>query len=358
MSFRSPSPRAHQNWSTLSDRGRFGALAWAARYLTQRPALVRSLGEGVLRVGHGLRHQRPPGRRRGVYVDEPALLVVVDRKIPKARAASRAPGALVPRWVELRLPVGRRRILVALPTDVQEGRKLPRAQARQTQGIRARPAGPGSKVDGVACALVRRSGKLYILGCHHVILRSLVTPGATPDLAAQIFDVPSAASEKLLGIPSDAAVFGPGVPASLDAALAQVEPAAIPIVSSPTFWSARPNSWARTLDDVLDAAAGGFNLFSRGGKMIALKLVGHFFNQPVGYGGGTSVEIAEVLVLVVADSSQPAPMAGDSGATVMAGNGMLVGMHIAGIPNEGKGYAIPSYQLLDGPAFDPPVTLA
>jgi hypothetical protein len=42
----------------------------------------------------------------------------------------------------------------------------------------------------------------------------------------------------------------------------------------------------------------------------------------------------------------------------VAAGGILVGMHIAGSRSERTSYVIPAYQLIEGPAFRPRVTLA
>lgn len=360
MISREASPEGLRNWQRLSCRDKFAAAAWAARHLTRGKSRFAKVGANVLRVGHGHRLKKYGRRRTEAIIRQPVLTIVVDQKWTKVQSRRAPAHEHVPQCVEFEVPLGARRVRVAIPTDVVQERPIPRAHA-QEQGVMAMPGGSslgGGPVIGTACTLVRNQAaandaNVYLLGCHHVIFRSLTTPGAQPDTSAVPFTVPEQDQPEQLGWATRPATFGVGVDGSIDAALVRLNDQGLALASARSYWGTAPDSWADTSDEVALLGGDPFTLWAAGGRTLKLKYSQSLFDQPVAYQGAT-VRIVEVLVSRTLDPSDM-PLAGDSGAPIVSGN-VLVGMHIAG---EGRlSYAIPAYLLLGSPAFSPQLSLA
>lgn len=285
-----------------------------------------------------------------MYGNSPVLVLTVRRKRKKNVRATRFKA--VPARVQIRVPLANRRVLVAIPTDVCEARRL-RAHADRN-ACRAKSMKVGAQsVNGSVAALVRNvshpEGPVYLLGCQHVIHRTLVTANAVPDPTTELYSQGAGADR--LGIASRPAPFGTQV-RSIDASLVRLNQGGRAIVSAGEFWRKIATDYTGNEADLDEVSTLGWKLFSRF-ESTGLKYVRTLFDEPIKYGSNkVTVRIAEV---VVSRSTGRSPQGGDSGGSVMAGP-VLVGVHIAG-----KGplsYCIPAYRLFSTAAFDPKLELA
>jgi len=213
----------------------------------------------------------------------------------------------------------------------------------------------GGEIDlpGSVAALVRETGQqngaVYLLGCHHVFFRSLVTPNASADATARLRS--EGQNDQVLGPATRAAPFGPGL-RSIDAALVELRASAMATVTGGGFWRRVATGIVRDDHHVAVVSQVTWELQSRYDPM-PLDYVRTIFDQEIPYGSNhIPIRIAEV---VVATSLGRVPMGGDSGGAVMAGP-ILVGLHIA---SDGPlSYSIPAHLLFSAQAFTPKIELA
>ena len=78
----------------------------------------------------------------------------------------------------------------------------------------------------------------------------------------------------------------------------------------------------------------------------------NYVDFDVEYETGDLASIVEVIEYEIKDGIS---QGGDSGGALISGNGILLGMHIAGVGK--RGYAIPAYKILMASAFSPRITL-
>jgi len=338
------------NWASLTGAERFAAARWAARRL-HTTGEFRSLGSGVVGVGFGIRERRPEAKSgKPIYGKTPVLVVIVRRKWKNNVRATRV--RAVPARVQIRVPLANRRILVAIPTDVCEVRQ-PRVHADR-HACRAKSMKSGAQsVNGSVAALVRNvdqpEGPVYLLGCQHVIHRTLVTYNAAPDPTTEVYSHGPGADR--LGMASRPAPFGPQV-RSIDASLVRLHEGGFAIAGKGDFWRRIATDYIHDEAGLEVVSTLGWKLFSRF-EPTGLKYVRTLFDEPIKYGSNdVTIRIAEV---VVSRSIERVPQSGDSGGAVMAGP-VLVGVHIAG--RGPLSYCIPAYRLFSSTAFDPKLKLA
>lgn len=354
MLFGEPTPRGVENWESLTPGERASVVRQAARRL-QRSGAHDQLGSGVVRLGHGKRERRSGSAGGGVvYEPTPVVVVFVKKKWEESagqeKAGRGAPSA-VPERLQMRVRVGERRIVVAMPTDVCQVHP-PSLHALQSACVAAAEAG-GPDLPGSVSALVRdvgdSGGRLYLLGCHHVICRSAVTPGATARLDVPIHAVDAGGLR--LGTGKRPAQFGPDV-LSIDAALVLLEDAGKALVTQREFWRELARSYVTDAEhlDVLSHAS--WRLASRSG-LKPLEYVRNSFKVEIPYGSdAVKITLAE---LIESRATSAPPTGGDSGGAVLAGQ-VLVGVHIAG--QGAMSFAVPAYQLFSTVAFSPRLELA
>lgn len=337
------------NWATLANADRYAAVRWAARRLVATGEF-RRLGSGVLGVGFGVRERRAKKQSGSPVYGRSAVLVVSVRRKWKARARGRQ--RAVPLRVQVRVPLGRRRLLLAIPTDVVQALR-PRPQAEphacRAESMYASAQGIEGSVAALVCNARQAEAPVYLLGCQHVFHRSLVTYNAAPDPTSQVFSRPVDSAR--LGPATRPAPFGPRVP-SIDASLVRLTDEGRSIATRGGFWRRVAEGYVEDEAQFDAVRTLGWKLCSRF-PPAELKYVRTLLDEPIEYGSnGVTVRIVEV---VVSRSTGRPPQDGDSGGAVMVGP-LLVGVHIAG---EGAlSYCIPAYRLFSTAAFDPKLQLA
>ena len=357
--FHCPGPRAHANWTRLAPAEKAVVLERARDALrADRARSLRALGAGVVTVGIGrrMRGGRTPKRHGSA---ELVLSVHVEEKKGADWAGSAGRGELVPPYVEVEVasPRDGRLRPFAVPTDVRAlGEGLRASGGGSKQDVRAANEDGRDFVDGTACALLRRDadgdGRRYLLGCHHVLRRSLLTPDASPKDPTVV-----AAGGIALGPVVGQAPFGQDEPDSVDAALVRLTRAGAAVVGAGDYWRTAPREIVASAAECLALQPGVFTLYPRCTssaerlrERVLLRMIDIVDRFPITYLGGGRVTMREVLLF---EPFAGRAQEGDSGAPVVIG-GRLAGMHVAGdTPSDDKGRrsprvaAIPAYVLLE-----------
>lgn len=344
---------AIDRWNRLSLGRQREAVCRLAHDLTRH--WPRYFDSSVVGLGFGGRKRRMAdalGRGRSVQLlhDCPALAVIVEKKIPASRIARLRNRRLVPKHIPLTLRLRGKKVIVAVPTDVVGRTPTPRAQS--VEGLLMR--GPNKLVlKGSVAAIVRDDpdfGERYFLTCHHVACLSLLDPNLNARL-------PAAASliqdGSYIGDTEREALFGQGIGPCIDAALVRIDPDASvdEDLSLLTPITGAVNSFEQLAAERDSAGMFLFSLHKPDG--LELDFQGMRVDFDVTYESGATATIVEVMEY---DAMGPSTRSGDSGGTIVSGNGVFLGMHIAGAGRRGCG--IPAYMLLESPAFNPPVVLA
>ena len=236
----------------------------------------------------------------------------------------------------------------AIPIDVEVEKPVPRAQGPQAILC----TDNRTRVSGSYCALVHDdTGQNYLLTCHHVAALSL------QDLSSHRVPTFSYIEDLLAGITAGAHLadqFGPDIDFAIDAALIQIlDPAVLEELLSPSRWHVPVVDYVRSEAELMDMSDRRMNLLSRHRRRLPCRLKTMYQNKEVAYGArGVRTRIFQLaeFTLTTADTA-----AGYSGGGVVATDGTLLAMHIAGVGN--ISYAIPAYLLIDSGLLRTPVAL-
>jgi hypothetical protein len=367
---------AIERWHALTPEAGRQVVAWAAETVWRAwGRWRRRLGAGVVTVGHGPSEAADPAKpkRRRLRLRRPALLVVVEKRWRRRTTTERHDGrrqtsdadlaaGAVPPYVTLRPPKrflfagerpsqARGSVTLAVPTDVVELLKRARPQGGvRPQRLRVTGSKPRAET-GTACVFVRdvRTDERFLLGCHHVLRRSIVTKDARPDAAARVFVTHSDDAATEIGVPVGHVTFCWTKKQNVDVALVRLNPGGTSWTASPEFrayWRKVPADWARTGEDLdrrLARSAQRTLLHAADGTHV-LTNPRRFFDYPVAY-GRRRIPLAEVHLWDASPATEP----GASGAPALHGD-LFVGMHVAGDP--GHALTLPPWLLL-GPAIKP-----
>lgn len=303
---------------------------------TRAAELVRAY-RNVIDVGFGYRRRR--SQRSGGYqiVRTPCVRFVVRRKW--AGRTEEDPERKIPERLFAYCWVGGERRLCAVPTDVEDARAfaVPRSQAG---GIEV--TWDETKAHGAVACGVQRSGdkRTFALSCRHVLSLSDVY-SQEPTWGASVAVLADGATAVLGRTRAIAGTLQEAPRPSFDAQLLEVTSLdALRLALDET----RFLSYASGLDDLPDQ----FLILTPHGDVGASKL-GFVYDRPLYPLGQIGYVSHRMLVESTPDT---ATQSGDSGSPVVsqARDGMLLGMHIAGLDNS-KGnrfaYMIPAWQLFD-----------
>lgn len=351
-----PSPEELELGTRNWDRLRLSEQGEVVRKLAHRLAAdgYRLLGANVVGLAFGARKKRVYARNKSgtrssktrLLLECPTLIVLVDKKRPELQLTRQQLRA-TPRTIvtEIELRSGRKRLL-AIPTDVISAPRTPQAQA--LDGVEM-VNHLNRRLRGSVAAIVRDvpdSGERYLLSCHHVACLSLLDPDLKASVPAEALSLPEGS---LIGDADREAFFGAGLGPCIDAALIRLDAEAYPETTllSPLFGA------VRSYTDIESERPAGIFLYSmHKPDGVSVLLQRGYVNLDVRYESGAVATIVEVLAYRLEGLTT---RGGDSGGMLVSGNGIFVGMHIAGTGM--IGYAIPAYMLLGSPAFDPPIVL-
>lgn len=349
MPFNATSEQGHANWRSLSLQQQYRATAWVTEWLLRNNQLS-SISPDVVGIGAGSRERRH-GRGKRYWQRQPVLTVHVREK----KSLQDCGDCAVPPYIQLSVPVGGRRLMLAIPTDVRVERDVPKAQADPSK-VLARSGDGSPSVDGSICALVKNtSGNTelrYALTCHHVAFLSLLSANFSADTSAEDFHQQGSTVTTRMGKSSRGTRLVPAPIFSLDAALVRLD------TDSPArekdFWSAIPTNWVKDSGELAAAFGHDAQVFNRRSQGQAATFSTLRSDFQVRYTGGGTARFSQLIEYILPAGRSTAE--GDSGGALIAARFNLIGMHIAG---SGRiGYAIPAYQLLRTTAFAPSITLA
>jgi hypothetical protein len=296
--------------------------------ITRRADLIRAHVD-VIGVNAGYRVRRNAANRPEIQ-PEVCVTLLVKQKKQKARVpvARRVPEVLLAYWT-----VGDRRVLCAVPTDVEDAKPL-RAIRPLTRVEANAPGQPESAPGVIACA-VQMAGRIYAISCRHVFGMAL-RPNP-PALDASEISLAGEA-QPVARATEHAGALERGLEFSFDSQLAEVTDAER---LRPVLRRVRYISRARGWDD-LEGGGAAWILTGRG-PILARYARQH--TMPVDY----TDDLEDIRHEVVAFFHTPAgsPQPGDSGSPIMTAQdgGKLLGMLIAG-DQETFALAIPAWQLL------------
>jgi hypothetical protein len=303
---------------------------------TRATELVRAY-RNIIDVGFGFRRRRR--RRSGEYqiVTTPCVHFVVKRKW--AAGTEESPEGKIPERLFAYCWIGRERRLCAVPTDVEDARAFAMALP-QTDNIEV-TFREASVRGAVACGLQRGDDqKAFALSCRHLLSLSDVY-GTEPTWGASV-TVEAAGAQTYLGKTRAIAGTLQEAPApSFDAQLLEVTSLdalrfaldGIQLSSYTAGYLDLPHRFSiHTPRGEVGASFFGFRYDS---PLYTLRQIGY---------------ISHTMLIVSVPDTPTEP--GDSGSPVVSQkqDGVLVGMHIAGVDN-GEGnrfaYMIPAWQLFD-----------
>ncbi len=303
---------------------------------TRRAELTLAYAD-IVAVSSGYRLAERRGVRR--VQAEVCVTLVVKRKRKKGRVAKkhRAPEELFAYW-----SVDGRRVLCAVPTDVEDAARLSRI--RPHAQIEARASGTHRPSPGmIACVLTRGGdGTPYVIGCRHVFgMALLLDPAKHHD--ATIHPVGSATI--LAHATGYAGELENGLEYSFDSHLAHVEAGAeaeLREVLGDVRFGAHMASW--------DDLEHGVDYFIRTPRGVIRANFAGLYTEPLRYTGRLNdIRHFQLAKFLLPDEPTTG---GDSGAPVMTrrDGDTLVGMLIAG-DNGDTAIVIPAWQLFYAPWY-------
>lgn len=252
----------------------------------------------------------------------------------------------VPERIGVYVIRGGKRILLSIPTDVEElGYGEPQAAVNLALGLRAfNKNNPAQGILGAACCIVADTNNPpnhFILGCRHVLALSLLTTGCAAFNATDVADpaMQSRVADLFFSLPMAAN----GQPC-LDAALAIIPP------GTQVGWMAAGGTRQIAVEPGVQRPL-QCNVYSPRGPIPA-GFVKEWANLPLPYPNCGQVVIA------AAYQFQAATQGGDSGSPVMTAQGLLHGMHIWGDPAQQLAIAIPAFVLFRPGLFPVNIRLA
>lgn len=343
--------------------------AWKSLPVTDQRRLVLEIAEtrgpeligahpGLVSVGHGFRRRalpkgKPAAQPTGQLTSEPSVLFMVARKWRRQPKSMRMRARHLPRYLwayaddpEAGTTRGTR-ILCAVPTDVISATdyRLRPGSGAGAGTVRVTREGVTPQRGTLACA-VREGpgGKLFGLTCHHVAAMSTAdgqlgepAPRAQLHLRGEdtAFIGELAALPIGLLVPDDSTL-------SFDAALVEVDesdPSAVQALAT-ACCGARPSVFH---DD--PAAIPLVCQFLTSHGIIDAEFAGeHFMFNRLTYFRGYPLPVQARMLEF--DTVGDTTVCGDSGCAVVAFDGdVLIGLHVGGVENSLKVFALPGYLL-------------
>jgi len=351
---------ARQRWQSLS----FGRQLQLAQVLaaSRREELVPRYRQ-LVQIGAGLKRRQDAQAQEYLH-REVCLIFIVRRKLAPG-AAGLSAAQLLPRELLTPAWVDGRDQLVAVPCDVQPQERVLGGRAQLAAAV-ATDDGAGHSEQGSLTCAVRAGGRSYALSAIHVLSPQPLDGGPLrAPVAVRRLVADGAASEAQSCARSKA--FGGRLARwpvrSFDAQLAEIADGKRLKAALAGLLLSAQRPWVRSIADLGDRLADG--------RLLELLVPA---NHPARGGGGVvslsaSLDMSDedrVLDYVFADGEGQvlhqalklqlrfgeATLPGDSGCPVIVRNDggeapSLVGMHIAGNPQERTSFVIPAWRLFD-----------
>lgn len=326
---------AERRWYALPDEERLELAADAARRLARR---FQRRFDNVISVGAGYRTDTDLGLTRGI-----CIRFLVRGKPVTERARKRFPESRrLPSSVVVTRTIRGRRVEYAIPTDVAEAPTHADGGMNMRAGLLAVAPGATAGVTGAMGALVCRQGdpgRLFVLGCHHVLTRSLTAGGCAPREPTDLHR--NEPARQRIGRLFDWAALRPAKGYGLDAALAIVED---------------PGAVSSFIHDMQPARVAPPHELPRDYRIYAprqplkAEFVSMQFYARLRYQCGAVVTVEKTY------ESIALTRAGDSGSPLIGFDGTLFGMHFYGIDADSC-LAIPASMLFEPGRFIVPIAL-
>lgn len=322
-------------WQSLDTQTQF---ALVRRVVRRRGAALRALHDGILSVGPGFKVSR------GEVTPRVCLTFLVRRKLARPVTGS------VPRHVSAYAMRGAQRVLVRIPTDVEErGAGSPHGGAvNVAHGIRARSqdarfGGATASVRGAACCVAAAAEDAtvrFLLGCSHVLALSKGSADCAGVDSATIADL---ATSTDLAFLHDYSPLSPSARRCVDAAIAIVD------FDFEALWDYDGKVQPTRVAEIDEHPADCVIYTPR--APIAATFITQQADVALRYSCGEIV-IECVSIFEPASTTR----VGDSGSPLIGAGGTLYGMHIWGNSSGTRAYAIPA-ALLFRPGLFRGVTL-
>jgi hypothetical protein len=300
---------------------------------TRHAELTRAFAD-VIAVSAGYRLKDADGARD--VRPEVCVRMVVKAKRKQVRAQHRVPAELFAYWT-----LEGARVLCAVPTDVEDGRRLAEIHA-QGQIAAVAPGTTGEPIHGVIACAIQRNGEppVYAIGCRHVFGRALSSDAHVYHGA----EIRPAGEPKVIAVATPlAGALANGIEHSFDSQLARVQDLGLLRDALGAIrYDTRPLAgWSE-----LTAHAEYWILTPH--RPVRARYAG-VYTEPIRY----TPWLHDVRHAMLARFHLDTPtIEGDSGSPVMTSpsGGRLVGMHIAGNATD-TSLVIPAWQLLYPPSY-------
>ena len=319
---RDPLDAAHKAWRRLSRKRKLHV----ARCLVEdHGEELKSEFKDLIAVSYGYRATGKSRQDRTVDRTEPCVGFLVARKFRPRNASERErrlPSVLLA-YAEHR----GKRVLVAVPTDVESAKVISRPV--RAQNIRIRVTGGAStnlQTDfGILAAVVKLpdGDDLYGLSCFHVLALTAFFGGQIPNNVTVTADQ---SGTYLGGLSQYVGKLDVNASANFDAALAPLDPPGLAALQSHV---------TRTCNGVLTDAHdltqsyGSYLIFGKDNRRIAVGFSKRWREFPIQYEGIGQVKHPWVIQSELTNGA--ATLAGDSGSPVLGRQQtQFLGMHIAG----------------------------
>jgi hypothetical protein len=342
--------RSHAAWTRLLERATlsrspgdlskareaFLALPQSEQRLLARELVAARRGEltrayaDVISVAAGFRVSKERAGRPEVRPEVCVSFVVKGkRRKSSVPAARRVPEALFAYWT-----IGQERVLCAVPTDVDDARRLRRIRALAQ--VEAVATGQSDNAPGAIACAVKRANGVYAISCRHVFGMALMpNPPAVdaPEIRIATETIAFAHATQYAGPLANHLQY------SFDSQLAEVKDLErLQDALGDITYASRALGW-----DDLQVGVDSWILTPRG-PVLAQYAKQHF--DPVEYSNALNDIRHRVLARFVTPNGSA--IEGDSGAPIMSAQrgGKLLGMLVAG-DQETYALAIPAWDLLE-----------
>ncbi|MBN2560376.1 MAG: hypothetical protein JXQ75_05540 [Phycisphaerae bacterium] len=334
---------AKKTWRSLDAEKQMAA---AKELVDTRAEELRLAYRDVLAVTYGYRTRKRGGKR--IVVRQLCVTFLVKKKNRRLKPGQ--PGT-IPEFLYTYCTVDRRRMLCAVPTDVEcDSTHLPRAQ--RNEQIAVTRSGRNELVTGVITCIVKRpnADTRYAVSCRHVFGMTRTRPRAFP-IGAEVSRTTSGPGGKITPIGSALAevtgiygllAVGEKLRISFDAALAEVRQTGSPLQAAIKKFG-RP-----TGTNLGDIERRTYTIWTPEGDKRAKWVRTWTKSEQRGIDYEDLGRVFMAVPIVQSKVLSGRTKGGDSGSPVVSLDGAkLLGMHIAGT-NDGSAFMIPAFELLDG----------
>lgn len=303
----------------------------------------------IMEIGYGIRTVTIRGKLQ-LLPDEMCIVFMVPRKWISEPKTKKTRDRHLPRHLMTYCSTPSGRQLCAIPTNIESGLHYKKVKPHDRQYVLIKKPGVPTQAGVFCCAVTTPGANIpFGLSCHHVLAMSKVTnPQGSPALGAQVFLNGAPTAFGTLSDYMGKLVPGPQV-MSFDAALAEItdmDSLSIAIGGNPiNFWD---GSSIISQCFVQCPTTSSIPSIPPTGSVSATYVQTWPEFSQINYFCGSGPQPCQPGVIELHFNPASSPKEGDSGSPVVDGNGVLLGMYIAGSDDGTRGFMLPANVLMSG----------